>query len=666
MITNEVANTGAGEVAAGQPAATDAGGASSAELQHPPPTLRRAPSADVVPARMVNEVLYCERLLYLEWAQGEFADNYFTVDGRFVHRRADQPGGQLPDPPAAPPATAANVPDSAARSVGGKKRKGAASSGADDDEDEQPPDPPPYTARSVWLTSERLGLTAKIDVVEGDESGTVVPIEYKRGTPPDVPEGAWLPERAQLCAQVLLLREHGYRCAGGALYFAAARRRVPIAIDDALIATTLRAVARAKELAGRAAIPPPLIDSPKCHGCSLVGICLPDETNLLRGAPVPAEMPAAEEAVPAAPQPLDEPADVLFGEALPARPFAEARRLVPARDDKMPLYVQDQGARIGLDGECLSVRPRVGEPVIVKLLCTSHVCVMGNVQVTTQALRALMERGIPVSFFSTGGWYYGRATGHDHKNVELRMAQWRAAEDGAFCLRMARTFTAAKIRNCRTLLRRNHPAVDETLLAELERLARRSETCDAIESLLGLEGTAARMYFGAFSGMFKRGTPGATTFDLDGRNRRPPRDPVNALLSFCYALLTKDFAVTLSAIGLDPMLGFYHQLRFGRVSLALDLMEEFRPLVADSVVLSAINTGAFDEGDFIRTAGAVAMTPAARKRLIQHYERRMDQLVTHPVFGYRISYRRVLEVQSRLLSRLLLGEITEYPSFRTR
>jgi CRISPR-associated protein Cas1 len=155
-------------------------------------------------------------------------------------------------------------------------------------------------------------------------------------------------------------------------------------------------------------------------------------------------------------------------------------------------------------------------------------------------------------------------------------------------------------------------------------------------------------------------------FDLEGRNRRPPKDPINALLSFVYSLLTKDVALALSATGLDPLLGVYHQPRFGRPALALDLMEEFRPLVADSVVIGALNGGSFDRADFLEHPSGVAMRPASRKRLLFAYERRMDQLITHPLFGYRISYRRILEVQARLLGRFLLGEIDTYPAFRTR
>jgi CRISP-associated protein Cas1 len=225
---------------------------------------RSAP--DLVPARMINEVLYCERLLYLEWAQGEFADNAFTVEGRATHRRADRPGGTLPAPPSDVTDGGLPEPADALSRIG-----------------EEPPPERPYQARTIWLSSQRLGITAKIDVVEGDAEGNVVPIEYKRGKAPDLPEGAYLPERAQLCAQVLLLRDHGYRCDHGDIYFAGSRKRVTIDIDDALVATTLGAVSRARCLTETAEAPPPLVDSPKCNGCSLVGICLPDEINLLRG-----------------------------------------------------------------------------------------------------------------------------------------------------------------------------------------------------------------------------------------------------------------------------------------------------------------------------------------------------------------------------------------------
>ncbi len=604
----------------------------------PPPPLERPkilgraalPSAppDLVPARMINEVLYCERLMYLEWSQGEFEENAFTLEGRtIVHARVDKP----------------------------RKRRGKVKP-----EDEHALDvqaePPPYQTRSVWLSSERIGITAKIDIIDEGPNGSVVPVEYKRGRAPDLPEQAYLPERAQVCAQALLLREHGYRCETGSIYFAADRRRVTIAIDEALVNLTLDAARRARQLAAAGELPPPLIDSPKCNGCSLIGICLPDEISALQGKSAAVLSQAIPE--PELDGPMEEDPWGLVSE----RVNTNLRRLHAARDDRLPLYAQVQGGYIALDGERLVVKTKEGN-LEARLPNTSQVCIFGNVQISTAAVRALLARAIPLVYFSYGGRFLGRTFTHDTNNIELRVAQHTQLRDPRVCLELARGVVVSKVLNCRTMLRRNSDKPDDTTLFELKQLARKASEAISIESLLGFEGSAARVYFGAFRGMLKSL---ADAFDFDGRNRRPPRDPVNALLSFAYALLSKDVALAIAASGLDPLLGFFHQPRFGRPALALDLMEEFRPLIADSVVINVINTGVIGERDFLYAPGACALTVDGRKRFLLAYERRMDQPVTHPVFGYRISYRRVLEVQARLLGRRLLGEIAEFPSFRTR
>jgi CRISPR-associated protein Cas1 len=232
-----------------------------------------------------------------------------------------------------------------------------------------------------------------------------------------------------------------------------------------------------------------------------------------------------------------------------------------------------------------------------------------------------------------------------------------------------------KIRNQRTLLQRNHIEPPETALRQLKLLAEKAETASEIDTLLGIEGSAARVYFSEFAGMLKsgedgdnahQGAPTEFSFDFTQRNRRPPRDPVNALLSLAYSILVKDLTITCYSLGFDPYWGFYHQPRFGRPALALDLMEPFRPLIADSVVLTAINTRMVTTADFIRSGPAVALKPNGRKGFFRAYELRMDTLVTHPMFDYRLSYRRLLEVQARLLARFLNGEIDDYPVFVTR
>ena len=548
---------------------------------------------DLVPARMLNEFAYCPRLFYLEWVQGDFRDSADTVDGRRVHRRVDQESGDVPRP------------------------------------DEAMPDAPIH-ARSVYLSAPRAGLVARIDLLEGTGT-TVSPVDYKRGKAPDTPEGAWEPERVQLCAQGLILEENGYTCTEGILYFAESKQRVRIALDDALRKRTLDLLRELREAAALETIPPPLLDSPKCPRCSLVSICLPDEVNLL---------------------------------ALPES-AAEPRRLIPARDDALPVYVQDAGAHVGKHDELLSIRTRDGQTREVRLGETSQLGIFGAVQVSTQAIQALCGREIPIVWLSHGGWFYGLTHGMWHKNVELRVQQYKAAFNPTAALALARRFVHVKVKNCRTMLRRNHRGLADGVLDDLRRMADRAMEAEASEELLGVEGTAGRIYFENFAGMLSEEAT-ALGFDFDGRNRRPPRDPVNALLSLAYALLTKDVTLALLGVGFDPYLGFYHRMRYGRPALALDLMEEFRPLVADSVVLQVLNSGMLQPRDFVSRAGGTALSPPARARFLEAYERRMDELVTHPVFNYRVSYRRVLEVQARLLGRHLAGEIPDYPAFATR
>jgi CRISP-associated protein Cas1 len=569
-----------------------------------------------LPARMLNEYTYCPRLFYLEYVQGEWAHSADTLDGRFIHRRVDQEKGNMPAP-------------------------------------EDLGDMPKLHARSVMVGSDALGAVARIDLIE-DDDGRVVPVDYKRGTPPDLPEGAYEPERVQVCLQGLLLREHGYACEYGILYFAASQTRVTVEFTDALVARTLELLRAARRTAATEDIPPPLVHSPKCPRCSLAGICLPDEVNLLR----------IDDGQPAAESPQDRVSASTVGIT---GQRAEPRRLVPARDDHIAVYVQGHGYSVGLKGEVLEIREKGKVVREARLMEISQLSLFGNIQLTAQALRELAAREVPIVHLSYGGWLNAVTTPPPHKNIDLRRRQFAAAADQAVCVRVARAFVAGKIRNTRTLLRRNARELPEGVLYQLAIMRRRAGSAESLEQLLGIEGTAAREYFTHFARMFKPGNDeGAPAFEFTSRNRRPPRDPVNALLSFLYALLTKEMIVTLVGVGFDPYLGFYHQPRYGRPALALDLMEEFRPLVADSVAIGLINNGELRPSDFIARAGAVALTDSGRRRVIDAYERRLEILVTHPRFGYAVSYRRIFEVQARLLARFLLGEIESYPAFCTR
>jgi CRISPR-associated protein Cas1 len=508
------------------------------------------------------------------------------------------------------------------------------------------------------LSSEALGLIARMDVVEVG-AGTVAPVDYKRGRPRQTESGPdpWPTDAAQVLAQALILRDQGYVVSEGWVYYRETRQRVQVPLTPASEAWLRSKIDEARATARERLIPAPLVDSPKCPRCSLVGICLPDETVQVLGVEPDAD---------AVGQLVLFDRGTLTGNRLQPG-LDEVRRLVPARDDARPLYVTGYGLSIGKKGERLEVREAGTLVQDVRLNDISQVNIFGPVSVTGAVVQALADTDKPISYFSMGGWFHAMTTGPGGRNVMLRRDQFLRAGDEAWCLDLARRLVITKIRNQRTLLQRNHADAPSHVLSRLKQQCDRAAACGSLESLLGIEGTAASLYFGAFAGMLKAGTEdGGTSFEFSHRNRRPPRDPVNAMLSFAYSLLAKDVSVVCHGVGLDPYMGFFHQPRFGRPALALDLMEGFRPLVGDSVVITAINTRMVTAADFVKAGQSVALTRAGRSRFLRAYEQRMDQLVTHPVFGYRISYRRVLEVQARLLARYITGEIRTYPGFETR
>jgi CRISP-associated protein Cas1 len=591
--------------------------------------MNEAETPDYLPARMLNEYVYCPRLFYYEWVEGVFAHNRETVEGALRHAKLDDRQDEL-------------VP---------------AIELAPEDQ---------LHSRSVTLSSDAHSLIAKMDLVEVSE-GTVTPVVYKRGTPrKNADTGqleAWDADRVQLAVQALILRDNGYTCEEGVIYYVSTRQRVRVSIDEALVAQTLQALLNARAAAASDQIPPPLVDSPKCPRCSLVGICLPDETWSCRAADAENGQPQQRS---------------LFDVGLPSSPSEpngkEPRRLVAARDDLRPLYLNAPGLYVGKSGNVLKVKEKEKVVREVRIGETCQVNVFGNIQLSTQAIQALCEGEVPIAYFSMGGWFYGVTHGLGVRNIYLRRDQFRLADVPSFCLRIARMLVSGKIRNQRTMLQRNHVEPPAGPITFLKCMQEQSENASALDELLGIEGSAARVYFENFAGMIKTDDAdgahknGATefTFDFLRRNRHPPRDAVNALLSLAYSVLAKDLTIVCHAVGFDPFLGFYHQPRFGRAALALDLMEPFRPLIADSAVLSAINTRMITPADFIRTGDAVALKPEGRKSFFRAYEQRMDTLVTHPLFGYRVNYRRLLEIQARLLARVLTGEIATYPVFVTR
>jgi CRISPR-associated protein Cas1 len=551
---------------------------------------------DLIPASMLAAFAYCPRLCYLQFVQGEFLDSADLADGRFQHRWIDA------------------------------------------EQDAVPEDFVPFHARSVSLSAQQAGVCCRIDLLEGDGS-SVTPVEYKRGEAPRAPAGLYEPHLMQLAAQCLALRENGFSCEEGMVYFIRSKERVPVKFDAALMDRAKSLLAELRSTIERGEIPPPLRASARCDRCSLAGVCLPDEVNLLR------EMEAET--------------------ALKGKPEEEKiRMLLACRDDQVPVYVVGQGKTVRKRGERLEVwsyeEGKVSEARIREI---SKVCLYGGAEITTPAMVELMQRNVPVLHFSHGGWFLGICQGMSHKNVLLRIKQFSWAGDEEKSLSIARKIVAAKIENSRIRLRRYDPEGRSQVLESLASLAKDAENASSRQSLLGIEGAAAAAYFSRFSSLLKA-DPG--DFSFEGRNKRPPRDPVNSVLSYLYGVLTKELFTTVQAAGFEPYLGFYHQPRYGRPALALDMMEEFRPVIADATALLLFNNEELTAKDFIKSGIGISIMPEAKRKVIAAYEHRMQTEVTHPIFGYKVSYRRVLEVQSRLLARVLSGELKEYPAFISR
>lgn len=548
----------------------------------------------LVPARMVNEWAYCPRLAYLEWVEGAWAANADTEEGKRAHARVDAGRGTLPPPEEA---------DSA----------------------------PPFEVRSIELASDRLGLVAKMDVIEG-EDGVVTPIDFKKGKRPHVEGGAYEPERVQLCVQALVLEDNGYRVGEGFLWFAGSRERVPVVFDEELRARTREAASGLRLAAAARRVPPPLDNSRKCARCSLLPICLPDEVNLFRSGGAPRTPP-------------------------------------PAADSALPLYVQQPGARVGKKGDLLVISIENEPDREVPVGEVSELVLAGPVSLSTPALHALVKEEIPIAWMSSGFWFIATTGARGPRSAHAREGQYAARADAFRRLLFARDLVRAKLRNQRTIMRRNwrgNEAERENATETLKRLADRATKAAGLPELLGVEGEGAAVYFRALPALFTDRVAALPAFSFERRSRRPPADPVNACLSLCYALLTRTCATALEIAGLDPWAGLYHADRPGRPALALDFMEPLRPILADSTVLTALNNGELAPADFITAGPGCNLTAGGRRTLIRAFERRLDQEASHPTFGYQISMRRMLHVQARLFARHLLGEIDSYPHYCPR
>ncbi len=336
------------------------------------------------------------------------------------------------------------------------------------------------------------------------------------------------------------------------------------------------------------------------------------------------------------------------------------------------LYVTTPESYIHLDNETLRVEVEKETRLRVPLHHLGTVVCFGHVSVSLPLMHKLADSGIGLVLLDAHGRFKARLEGPVSGNVLLRQAQHRLAGDPEFALNVARNCIAGKLRNCRQVLLRGAREAKEPedaaiisrgandLAAALRALP---QAVDA-DTLRGLEGEAARQYFSALNALIR--APARECFRMDGRSRRPPRDRINALLSFVYSLLMNDCRSAIEAAGLDPQIGFLHVVRPGRAALALDLMEEFR-FFADRLVLSLINRSQIGPNDFIqREGGAVMLEGEGRKAVLVAYQERKQENITHPLLSEALPFGLVPYVQARLLARMLRGDTSDYLPYLVR
>ena len=336
------------------------------------------------------------------------------------------------------------------------------------------------------------------------------------------------------------------------------------------------------------------------------------------------------------------------------------------------LYVQSQGSYLRLDHETLKIEVEKQMMLQVPLHHLGAVVVFGNVLCSPFLIHRCAEDGRDLVWLSEHGQFQGRLSGRTTGNVLLRRSQHSTLDQGERNLAVARHFVAGKLQNARQVLMRSareaKSATDQQLLSEAAKIHAEAiktvESTSDLDKLRGTEGFAAKTYFGAFTAMIRTERE---FFAFTERSRRPPRDPINALLSFIYTLLVNECVAACEGVGLDPQIGFLHALRPGRPALALDLMEELRAPLADRFVLTLVNRGQIQPDDFIeRPGGSIYLTDTARKAVLTAYQKRKQEEITHTIIGTKVPLGLIPHVQARLLARYLRGDTPTYQPFIQR
>ena len=484
--------------------------------------------------------------------------------------------------------------------------------------------------------SDALGIRGAVDVIRRRD-GQVIPYEHKRGRSAGKAGAreAWDTDRVQVAAYAMLLEE-AQQCvvAEGRVRYHADRVTVRVAIDDDLRKKVRDSIERARALRSTIERPPVSENERLCVRCSLAPVCLPEEARLGNN------------------------------------PELKPIRLLPEHPNGQTLHIVEPGATVGRSGNELQVRIPDGETVRVPTANVAQVVIHGYAQITTQAIRLCVDRDIGVSWVTAGGGIVGALT-PSASSSQRQLRQFAALADHTMTLDLSRRLVIAKVDSqLRYLLRATRDAGERA--ANIERavhllrdaLSGAAKASD-LPSLLGYEGTAAAAYFGVFDALLDESL--GPEFSFATRNRRPPKDRVNAVLSFGYGMLYRDVLAAIIAVGLHPGIGFYHQPRSSAQTLALDIMEMFRVPLVDMPVIAALNRKTFDASeDFDIFPGRVLLSNAGRKKAIEIFERRKEDTWRHSVVEYSISYARMIELEVRLLEKEWLGEGGLFARFRMR
>jgi CRISPR-associated protein Cas1 len=479
----------------------------------------------------------------------------------------------------------------------------------------------------LFLESEELGLRGRVDALRTRARQTI-PYEHKRGRchrDDNKQPQAWESDRIQILAYACLLESAlGIQIQEGRIRYHADNVLVRVPLNDEGRATVREAIQQARQLRTSTHRPPVTDNERMCARCSLAPVCLPEEARLAHNREW---------------QPM---------------------RLFPKDDERQVIHILEPGTAVGRTGEQLKLTRRGKPTETFPVQQVGQVVLHSFSQISTQALHFCVAQGIGVHFISGGGRYLGSFDTRQG-SIQRRIRQYEALSNPDTCLKLARTLVNCRAQGQRKFLMRGQRGTKvvsaklEKAIAQMKAILKQVPKADSLDSLLGLEGKLAAVYFGALPCLIAPGVPPELHFDH--RNRRPPKDRFNALLSFGYALLIKDVMNAILTVGLEPALGLYHQPRSQASPLALDLLEVFRVPLVDMPVMASINKGQWDvQADFEVRGVQVWLSDAGRRKLVSLYERRKEESWKHPVTGYSLTYRRLLELEVRLLEKEWSGE----------